>query len=237
MPLFGILPRRLGAGQLPFKAGGSVSFLGEPVLERHLTGRGGGQVLRGALHCQLLCRLRFGQRAFERRPRRSRFGRLPLECGVMPQLKVRKRRRVSPLRLLMRGLGVGESPVEAGAPVGFLSDQVFERRLALVGGGKIDRGAFSRRLMRGFRFCQRVVERRSSGDGFSEIGTELRFAPAEVLGRGGRVCPARLSRLVERSRCDTQFGGERVARVRGLRQARRELRVPLRELVGEGDCL
>ena len=58
-----------------------------------------------------------------------------------------------------------------------------------------------------------------------------------MLGRGGRVRPASLSRRVEGSRCDTQLSGERVTRPSGLCQARRELRVPLRDLVGERDCL
>ena len=137
----------------------------------------------------------------------------------------------------MRGLRRQKVPVETRAPVSFLTEQVFEHRLALVRGGKIDRGALPRVLMRSFRFCECDFERSSSGDGFSQVGTEFRFAPAEMLGRGGRVRPARLSRRIERSRGDTQFSGERVTRTRGLRQARRELRVPLRELVGERDGL
>jgi len=137
----------------------------------------------------------------------------------------------------MRGLGGSKSPLETRAPVSFLSEQVFERCLALVRGGKIDRGALSGVLVRSFRFCECAVERSSSGGGFSQVGTEFRFAPAEMLGRGGGVRPASLSRLGERSRCDSQFSGERVTRLSGLRQARRELRVPLRELVGESDCL
>ncbi|MCA1649412.1 MAG: hypothetical protein LC753_03750 [Acidobacteria bacterium] len=97
------------------------------------------------------------------------------------------------VRLLMRGRGGNESLVETRAPVSFLREQVFERCLALIRGGKIDRGALSGVLVRSFRFCERVVERSSSGDGFSQVGTEFRFAPAEMLGRGGRVRPASLS--------------------------------------------
>ena len=160
-----------------------------------------------------------------------------LQRGVVSRLKFRRQlRRVPPVRLLTRGLGGSQFPVETRAPVSFLSEQVFERCLALVRGGTIDRGALPGVLMRSFRFCERVVERSSSCDGFSQVGTELRFAPAEMLGRGGRVRPSSLSRLVERSRRDTQFSGERVPRLSGLRQAHRELRVALRELVGERDC-
>ena len=175
------------------------------------------------------------------------FGRLPLECGagggmflqrvVVSRLKFRALRRVTTIRLLTHCLGGGKLLVETRAPVNFLREQVFKRCLALVRGGKIDRGALPGFLMRSFRFCERGVERSSSGDRFSQVVTEFRFAPAEMFGCGGRIGPASLSRLVERSRCDTQFSDARVTRQRGLRQARRELRVPLRELVGERDRL
>ena len=141
------------------------------------------------------------------------------------------------VRFLTRRLGGSKFPIKTRASVSFLSEQAFERCLALVRGGTIDRGALSGVLMRSLRFCERIVERSSSCDGFSQVGTELRFAPAEILGRGGRVRPSSLSRLVECSRRDTQFSGERVPRLSGLRQAHRELRVALRELVGERDCL
>ena len=53
-------------------------------------------------------------------------------------------------------------------------------------------------LVRGLRFCECDVERGSSRDGFGQFGVVFRFAPAEMLGRGGRVRLASLSRLIER---------------------------------------
>src|SRR5688572_6745939 len=135
-----------------------------------------------------------------------------LQRGVVSRLKLHERgrglcllRRVPPGRLLLRGFGVGESPVEAGAPVGFLTEQVLERGLALGRGGKIGRGALARLLIRRFRFREHFVERSSDGEGVSQFVTVFRFALAEMLGRGGRVRPASLPRLVERSGYDRQF--------------------------------
>ena len=88
VPPVGILPRSFGGGQLPFKAQASVRFLSEPVFERRLTRGGRGQILCGALHCVLLRRLRFGQRAFERGPRGIRFcqssAKLRFHAGELP---------------------------------------------------------------------------------------------------------------------------------------------------------
>ena len=103
------------------------------------------------------------------------FGLLPLECGagggvfltrrVVSRLKFRESRRgpcqfrrVPPVRVLMRGLGGTELPVETRASVGFLSEQVFERGLALVRGGKVARGGLTGVLMRRFCFDERVLE-------------------------------------------------------------------------------
>ena len=274
-----LLPRSVGGGQLPFKAHAPVRFLSEPIFERRLTRRGRSQILC----CLLLRGLRFAQRAFERGSRGSRvrqssgqlgfdagdlpggrcrvryalptgsleggcgFRRLPLECGagsgllgqrgVVSRLKFRELRSVPPFCLLMRSLHGREVPVETRAPVNFLAEQVVEHRLALVRGGHIDRGALPRVLMRSIRFCESDFERGSRSGGFSQAGSEFRFPPAEVIGGGGRVSPAPLSRRIEGTRGTTQFSGQRITRTRGLRQARRELRVALRELVGERDGL
>ena len=279
VPPLCLLPRGVGVGQLPFKARASVRGLSEPSFERHLTRRGRGQILC----CLLLRRLRFAQRAFERGSRGSRvrqssaqlgfdagdlpggrcrvryalptgsleggcgFRRLPLECGagsgllgqrgVVSRLKFRELRSVPPFCLLMRSLHGREVPVETRAPVNFLAEQVVEHRLALVRGGHIDRGALPRVLMRSIRFCESDFERGSRSGGFSQVGSEFRFPPAEVIGGGGRVSAAPLSRRIEGTRGTTQFSGQRITRTRGLRQARRELRVALRELVGERDGL
>ena len=91
--------------------------------------------------------------------------------------------------------------------------------------------------MRSIRFCESISSAVLAAAGFSEAGSEFRFPPAEVIGGGGRVSPARLSRRIEGTGGATQFSGQGVTRTRGVRQARRELRVALRELVGERDGL
>jgi hypothetical protein len=249
-----------GPGEIPFERRPRVRFPREPFEELRLAHRrgsesGGGAVLRvpmrrhgvgqpllhrgvapagilagrfggGQLPLQAHTSSRFlSEQGFERRLSRLKFR------EARPGL--RQLRRVAAVRFLMRGLGGRQFPVETRAPVGFLSEQVLERCLPLVRGGKIDRGALPGVLMRSVRFRKGVGERRFSRDSFSQVGKELRFAAAEVIGRGDRVRPARLPRLLERRRCDTRFSGERVTRLSGLRQARRELRVPLRQLVGE----
>ena len=110
----------------------------------------------------------------------------------------------------------------------FPSEHAFEHRLTLVRGANVDGGALTRLLMRSLRLPESVFERGCCRDGLSQGGAEVRFAPAETLGRGSGVCPASLSRRIEGSRCATQFSGERITRPRRLRQTRRELHVPLR---------
>jgi hypothetical protein len=91
--------------------------------------------------------------------------------------------------------------VETGAPVRFLSEQAFEHRLTLVRGANVDGGALTRLLMRSLGLRESVFERGSCGDGLSQGGAELRFAPAETLGRGSGVGPAGLPRRIEGTRC------------------------------------
>ena len=177
--------------EIPFEGRSRVGFLCEPLDEIRLARRPG-----------------------------SESGGVFLERGVVSHLKFREPRRgarqlfrVLVVRSLSRGLGGGQLPVETGAPVSLLREQVFERSLTLVRGRKIDFGALSGVLMRGFRFGERVGERPSSGDGFCQVRTEFRFASSELLRRGRQP----------------------VARLSGLRQVRREHGVPLREQVGEGN--
>ncbi len=88
VPPVGIQPRRFGGGHLSFEVDASVRFVREPVFERRLTRRGRGQILCCTLHCVLLRRLRFGQRAFERCPRGIRFcqssAQLRFHAGELP---------------------------------------------------------------------------------------------------------------------------------------------------------
>ncbi len=180
--------------------------------------------------------------------------RLPLECGagggvlrergIVSRLKGREPGRGTcqlrgvPLLCLVLGrLNGCQALVKTGAPVSFLSEQAFEHRLTLVRGANVDGGALTRLLMRSLGLRESVFERGSCGDGLSQGGAELRFAPAETLGRGSGVGPAGLPRRIEGTRCAAQFSGERITRPRGLRQARRELHVPLGQLVGERDGL
>ena len=131
VPPVGIQPRRFGGGQLPFKAEASVRFVREPVFERSLTRRGRGQILCCTLQRMLLRRLRFGQRAFERCPRGSRFcqssAQLRFHTGELPGGRGRFRCAL-PTGSLEGGRGFGRLPLECGAGGGvFLQRGVVSR--------------------------------------------------------------------------------------------------------------
>ena len=86
------------------------------------------------------------------------FGRLSLECRagggvflqrrVVSRLKFLQLRRMPTVRFLTRRLRGSKFPVKTRASVSFLSEQAFERCLALVRGGTINRGALYGVLMR-----------------------------------------------------------------------------------------
>jgi hypothetical protein len=70
-----------------------------------------------------------------------------------------------------------------------------------------------------------------SSNGFGQRGAELRFTAREVLSRGGGLCLPVLPGLFERSCRLAQLLRERVTRAGGLREAGREFRLTLRDVV------
>ncbi|MCA1562855.1 MAG: hypothetical protein LC804_22155 [Acidobacteria bacterium] len=109
---------------MPSEAHASVRFLSEPVFERRLTHRGRGLTLGCALYCELVRRLRFGQRAFDRGRLRSRCcqssTQLRFHAGELPGGRGRFRCAL-PTGSLEGGRGFGRLPLECGAGGGVSS--------------------------------------------------------------------------------------------------------------------